>query len=247
MISAPNLDMIEWEIQASFDKAQTEPDTGRVYNMLQFCLSGDALDTESHGDKVKIIGILFAHPESEIVKKEIIPKIGSYHFRSSGYTNFYWAGYGAFWPPGHYSDQRKVLELDGTDWLYSDIAFNECRKQIENQTTWKYSGDTDLILCTARRKPETGKAGMDFSECIVCQLEQHLEAKGDHSISSFFEKIFRYAETSRNPSVYKFSDLHLLNTSKESLLDWVLKIVKMDGYFNKNKNLCIRDISKKSE
>ena len=42
-------------------------------------------------------------------------------------------------------DHKEVMEIDRTKWLFSDKAFSDVIKEIENKTSWKFSGETELI------------------------------------------------------------------------------------------------------
>jgi hypothetical protein len=242
MLIAPTLESVVSKVEDSFIEIRMKRD-GPGEALWQLMRPGDLYDEVKLVDKVKLVGLLFMHPDSKLPKADILPRLGQYHERAGKLTDFFFAGYGAYWPPDEYSDQREVAEIDGTKWYYSDRAFSVFRQQLESETRWKYSGETDLILTTARFSKSKDKGIVDFSQCITCCLEQLIRDKATTSIPAFFEQIFRFGDKD-NATVYDFSDLHLVRTAGTSLLEWVLARVKLKEFYNRNKNLAIRNIAK---
>jgi hypothetical protein len=250
MINAPTLESVVERLQRSFygkrlkielDERRTLMKTG---DQLSYLRAGDLFERVALENKVKLVGLLFMHPESELAKTDILPRIGQYHESAGEFTDFFFVGYGAYWPQNDYPDQREAVKLDGTQWLFSDRAFNRFRREIEEKTSWKYSGETDLILATARYSTTHKRAFIDYSQCITCCLEQIVRDEAAVSIPAFFEKIFHFGEKNKDATAYHFSDLHLVSTSKTSLFEWILSRVGLKDYYKKNKNLAIRDIAK---
>lgn len=194
--------------------------------------------------EAKLVGILFMQPDSKIAKEDIIPRFGYYNQRAGAATDFFFAGYGAYWPPSKYPDQRRVIDLDGIKWLYSDRAFNSFRSELQSRTAWKYSGQTDLILTSAKFIPDRSTVGLDFSQCITCCLEALVCDGAIESVPALFEKIFHFGETRAQATAYDFSDLHFLRTTGNWVLEWFLSRFGLKEYFNKNKGMAIREISR---
>jgi hypothetical protein len=242
MLHAPSLSFVLERLESSFYRSQLKERKAGGYYM-EMLVPGSLYERVPIRNKVKLIGILFMHPESSLSKGEIIPRMGLYNERAGEFTDFYFAGYGAYWPQSDYPDQRPVTKLDEIQWLYSDRAFNSFRRDIESKTRWRYSGETDLILTTARFSKSKEEPIIDFSQCIICCLEQILRDNATPSIPAFFESIFRFGESGSKSTAYEFSDIHLLNTSKTSLLEWILTRVGMKAFYEKNRNLAIRDIA----
>lgn len=243
MVIAPTLESVSAKIQSSFveRRLKPNPNVGRYAELMRV---GEGLfETVILEDKVKLIGILFVHPDSELAKKDILPRIGQYHERAGSFTDFFFAGYGAYWPPGDHADKVKAIFVDGTQWMYSERAFNEFGDELESMTRWEYSGETDLILTTASYSTKERKAVLEFGQCITCCLEELIRDKAIESVPRFFESIFRFGAKD-GATAYGFSDLHFVRTSGKSLLDWILSRVKLKEYYDKNKNLAIRNIAK---
>src|SRR5262245_40301582 len=98
---------------------------------------------------VRLTGILFARPTSPLAKAEITPNLDDLHHRSGKHIQFLCAGYrvGGDSQPG---DQAEV----NSNWVFSAERFNAFRAEMEEVTTWRYSGGVDLILINARYDAE---------------------------------------------------------------------------------------------
>jgi hypothetical protein len=106
-------------------------------------------------------------------------------------------GYGAYWPPGSVPDAQKVVNIDGTDWLYSNRLLNEFRAELERTTAWQYSGGTDLVLTNATWDAAYRSADLDFSSALAMNLEQAIADEAIPDAARWFERIFQFAESSR--------------------------------------------------
>jgi hypothetical protein len=127
-------------------------------------------------NKVQLIGILFCHPQSELAKKDILPRFDYYHERAGFQTDFFWAGYSGQWRKNTHPDSVPVPELSSTGWEFSSKGFNDFRNEIEENTSWRYSGQTDLILTTVAidndTKEYSGPTVKGMSDVV---LSQHFE------------------------------------------------------------------------
>jgi len=165
------------------------------------------------GQRVRMVGLLFAPPGAAISKAEILPRLDDFHHRSGNNIDFFCAGYGAYWPEDWAPDAQSVTTTTDprwrhtTDWLYSSKYFDDFRKEIEYAAkSWEYSGDVDLILVNAR--PDSDEmAKLDFADAIVLRIDQLKKDKAIESAPSLFENIFRYAERQRGDDpTWGFSD-----------------------------------------
>jgi len=246
MLPVTNLGSFKGTLHNLF--ARDNPKKAPKQELRMKCMRpGDSFTDTFDGDgaQSRLVGLLFINPRCELAKREIIPLLEQYHHSAGRFTHFFFPGYGTGWPPGRPRDQRSVgIEIDGSQWKFSPTAFEEFRRDVEAQTKWRFSGETDLILTTATFAAATKTVELDFKEAITCSLEQLLRDEGAPSVPAFFQKIFRFAEENSNSSAYNLSDSHLIATSKASLVSWVLSSLKMEAYFKKNKHLAIRNISK---
>ena len=175
----------------------------------------------------KVIGILLCHPESVLAKTEIIGHLSHFHYQSGDAVDFYCAGYGAYWPPNHFIDQKVVTKIDDTEWLFSDKAFSEFIQELEDTTKWKYSGETELILLPARK--ENNSVVLDYKTAITCNLEEMYKDNAFSSVRAFFTKIFRFSKlnSEKNP-LWAYSDLEGYSVVKSALKNAILSILPVN-------------------
>ncbi len=93
---------------------------------------GADLETVYLTDKVKLVGIMFCHPDSELARGQIIPRLEYLHYRSGEDPDLFWAGYGALMKDHVPADVRPVKIVEGTAWGFSDSDFNAFRATIES-------------------------------------------------------------------------------------------------------------------
>tara|TARA_Y100001970_G_scaffold56232_1_gene71256 strand:- start:3601 stop:4428 length:828 start_codon:yes stop_codon:yes gene_type:complete len=192
----------------------------------------------------KLIGILFAHPNTPLAKSEIVDHLNQFHYRSGEAVDFFCVGYGAYWPENYQSDIRKATSIDGTDWLFSDAAFSQVIDEIESLTKWQYSGETELILLSAT-KDGSGEAKLDFGSAIVCNLEAMSKDLAFTSVRAFFEGVFRFAKSNScsNPA-WGLSDAAGLSIAGSSLKQAVLSLLpnNLRDSYKKAEHYAIRNI-----
>ncbi len=193
----------------------------------------------------KLIGILFSHPKTTLAKSEIIDHLAQFHVRSGEAVDFFCVGYGAYWPPEHFADQRPVVTIEGVDWLFSEQAFSNIIDDLENNSKWLYSGETELILVAAVKK-KTGIIEIDYSNAIVCNLEAMSKDKAFTSVRAFFEGLFKYAKkNSRNNPAWGYSDKAGMGIAKSAIKDAILSLLpkNLKENYSKASHYAIRDIS----
>lgn len=195
----------------------------------------------------KLIGILFCNPNSELGKAEIFSDLTYCQYRSGTMCDFYLAGYGVYWPPDQYVDQKPVVSIDGSDWLFSEVAFNNIRKDLESSSDWIYSGKTELILLSVEKK--NGEISLNFDLAITCNLEQMKIDNAFTSVRSFFGKIFQFAENNLGEDpIWHLSDREGLSKSKDLLLDAVLSLIPehLRDTYKSAKHFAVSNISRKA-
>jgi hypothetical protein len=173
----------------------------------------------------KLIGILFAHPHAPLAKSEIVNHLNQFHYRSGEAVDFFCVGYGAYWPENYKPDVQQIINIDGTDWLFSDSAFSQVINEIEELTSWQYSGETELLLLAAV-KNEIGEIHLNFDSSIVCNLEAMHKDQAFTSVRAFFEGIFRFAKKSScSDPAWALSDAAGLRIARSALKDAVLSLL----------------------
>jgi hypothetical protein len=193
----------------------------------------------------KLIGILFCHPKSSLGGSEIVDHLSHFHLRSGDAVDFFCVGYGAYWPPEHFADQKGVTRIDGVDWLFSEMAFSNVIDEFERETAWKYSGETELILLTARRDDD-GQASLDYDSAIVCNLEAMSQAKAFTSVRSFFADVFRFAKSNTDSDpTWGLSDNKGLKLGASAVKDAVLSVLPkpLSDAYSRGEHFAVRSIA----
>jgi hypothetical protein len=147
-----------------------------------------------------MIGILFAPPYTTIGSEKVVPKLGYLNTRTAAYIHFFCAGYGGY----HFADDAtavgEVTYDDGVmiPWGFSQNKFAEFVNDMEASTSWKYSGEVDLILVD----PD-----LEFTEAIVLDIEAMVkDGTVDHP-SRLFEAVIAFARArGQEASTHALSD-----------------------------------------
>jgi len=192
---------------------------------------------------VRMVGLLFAQSRLRIAREEIVPNLTYFHHRSGDKIDFFCAGYGRYWYPQQ-EDQEAVTE-DDKPWLFSLSLFGRFRDEVEQLSTWKYSGEADLLLMNAHIDPQQASARLDFNSAVVCDLEQMKRDDAITSVPRFFEDIFRYAgKAPADDPAWGFSDKMGLHVAGSALKRVVLSLLprKLDEDYRRAEHFAIRDI-----
>lgn len=195
--------------------------------------------------KSKLVGLLFSHPESKLAQEEIIKHLPHFHLRSGNAVDFFCIGYGAFWPPNHHLNTKNVVTIEGVDWLFSEEAFSNVIDELQQESKWEYSGETDLILVSAV-KDQSGNTYLDFDNAIVCNLEGMSKDNAFTSVRSFFTGLFKYAKShSASDPTWGLSDAQGATIAKSALKDAVLSLLpaSLKDSYKKAEHYAVRNIS----
>lgn len=167
------------------------------------------------------------------MKNNILSKINQFHHRSNHNIDFYFPGYGAYWY-GCFGQEETVCNVDGVKWLYSDELYCKFIDDLESQSRWRYSGETELILINFKN------GEFDFSEMLVFWLDKMVNDQVIYSPSNFFETVFRLFKDKK--TVYNASDLLALNGVANSIFEIIKQKTPFSEVLN-NKWYCIKNYS----
>jgi hypothetical protein len=179
----------------------------------------------SASEPLRLIGLLFARPESDFSKTHIVPNLNYFNERSGASVDFFLIGYGAYWTGAFTDTYKEVVDL-GSSTMFSNGAFVDFTKQIEEKTKWKYSGSADLILLNSRYDTATQRGRLIFTNALAFDLEKAVvKLQVIDSVQGFFEAIFRYAEEQKDDNLlhglktqqFKQAGVSLLLAAAESL------------------------------
>lgn len=198
-------------------------------------LSDISENVREKGKNGRLVGVLFANPNSSLSKQEIIGHLDEFHYYSEKNIDFYCAGYGAWLPPS--PEIKTVTKVGDIPWVFDNKKFVELIKDFEKNTSWKYSGEVELILLdTDLSNPN----GLNFSSTIVCNLEEMIKAGTFSSVRNFFYKLFNNTEL----TAWHISDKLGIEVGKRNLLGLFLETFKLKSLYDQERSLVIRDISK---
>ncbi len=183
------------------------------------------------------IGILITRPDLE-TGKDIINSLGYYHHLTGKNINFFLPGFGAYWPDEMYPDQENVVTIDHATWSFSNMMFVDFIHELEEITTWKYTGESELLLISYHDQ------FLDFSVASQFWLDQMLKDGVISSTSSFFTQLARLAK--KNNSVSSMRRMSgLANISKSLIDEFVDSLPKyLSHTIREGKYYIARDFSK---
>lgn len=187
-----------------------------------------AFERRRYRGKIRMVGLLFARPESSLAASEILPHLEYYHHRSGDHIDFFCAGYGKYWENSRdeFPDQRLVSRVKDENWLYSSAKFNAFREEVERMTRWRYSGGSDLLLTNGRYDSDKHIGYLDFSTSVVCQLDQMKSDGAILKVETFFEDVFRFAERfGGDDPTWGFSDRMGVKAAGSAIKRFVLSLI----------------------
>jgi hypothetical protein len=173
---------------------------------------------------VNITGVLLARPQHEFAKKETLPHLDFWHYRSDSYTEFFCVGYTDDVP----EEDRKaevVARVGGKEWYFSPKAFIEIVNRIQRETSWRYDDECYLLITNCRFDRSLGRAWLDFEGSMVVNLGQAVKDKAIPSATYLADLLFEFAkninEDDTDP-VWVLSDKLGVRVLKKSLFEYLL-------------------------
>ena len=130
--------------------------------------------------------------------------------------------------------------------MFSLDAYGRFQREIERLSSWRYSGEADLLLMNGVRGKQDGPASLDFSSAIVCDLDRMIRDGAIHTVRRFFEDIFRFAEEAKTTDpTWGFSDKMGARTAGSALKRVILSLLPKDlgDDYKRAEHFAIRDVS----
>ncbi len=185
---------------------------------------------------VRPVGLIFGRPTCKVFKEELLPDREYYNLRSGRNVELFYMGFAdpdeEYLPIGVFDDAN-----------FSQDSFVSAVEDFESKTKWRYSGATDLILLNSWFSPK-GRVYLDFSCVLVLNLEDAIESKLIKSARTLLEEIIRQSSGSTTDVVMKVSDVVFLRSARNSLLSWVMGLLKLKAEDLGNAySSCVRDVS----
>jgi len=144
-----------------------------------------------------IVGVLFANPRKTLVKQEILENLEYANKRSGAYIDFYFAGYSKY---RTYDEEENTINApNGNKWYFSPKMYNDFINQFEACSSWKYSGETELLLLEYRN------GTLCFDKVIRLWIDKLVRDENIYSVSNLFETIYRVARDKTEIDEFSFS------------------------------------------
>jgi hypothetical protein len=178
-------------------------------------------------DPAPIVALVFAPPFRKLASEKIIPRFGYLNSRSAKYIHFFCAGYSGYNQVPEAQQLGDVSYDNGViiPWAFSQRDFGEFINEMERRTSWRYSGEADMILL----EPEFGFSGqpptLRFTEAVVFDIEAMVKDGTLDQPSRLFEAIIRYARTQEVRSTADFSNRRGIGILGEAAADAVLEFL----------------------
>lgn len=169
--------------------------------------------------RTDIIGLLFAPPFTDVGKENLAPRLGYLDGRSGQHIHFFCAGYGGY----RFADDLVPIGAMHYDngvvipWGFSQRKFVSFVNELEGMTSWKYSGESDLILAD----PD-----LAFDDCVVFDIEAMVKDGAIDNPARLFEASIRYARHKKEiASAGDFSDRKGVGLLGDAAMEGILTMI----------------------
>lgn len=141
-----------------------------------------------------LCAIVFAPPFSEIASKGVLPRLGYLHHRSGETIHFYCVGFGAYGRDGVTKPRDAVRvgsvrlpddRQDQNHWWFSESKFASFVQAMHDTTSWRYSGETELLLFGPSLNPR---------DCLCLKLLQMIADGALLTPAKLFEDLVNYSQ-----------------------------------------------------
>ena len=168
----------------------------------------------------KLFALLFTRPGNRLSKQEIIPNLDYLHYHSEDHVDFYCVGYHQL---KESNSKKEIVKVGDGSWGYSNLDFNKMKQYFENETKWKYSGRTDLII--ANYAVNAGQSiFINYGKAITINLEKAIECRAISSVEEFFTSISNFAKNKRSKDpTTTFMKNEVINIGKNTLWDFIVQ------------------------
>ncbi len=191
---------------------------------------------------VSFRGILFARPESQVAKTQVIPHLSYFDLDAGNAFNFSCVGYSV-----SETVRSAVVTINGKKWDFNDAKFIEVKDDFQAHTLWKYSGGVDLILCNQVVDIKTADRWLELKNSVCISIDELLKKKFILSFETFFQSIINFAKgyEGSKPS-WDFSDTQGLRLAGKSIKDSIVHLLPKPLRDNVSaaERFAVRDIGK---
>jgi len=205
--------------------------------------------TAAHGSQIEwsqLVGILFCMPSTKLGKEEVLPHLDYFHHRSGSALTCFCPGYVRLKGEAAVIASQLTASIGESTWRFDAAEYNRLRSELEGNTTWRYSGESDLLVLQVHG--DRGSIQLDFSTTILCNLEQMLKDGTISSFRAFFERLVQFAESRAvSPSAaWGLSDHLGVKLAGDLLVEAILGLLPdtAQTLYKKGKHFVVRDVSK---
>ena len=180
------------------------------------------------------IGILITRPELP-TGKDILNSLEYYHFRTGKSVNFYLPGYGAYCN-NDYPDSKIVTTIDNVNWSFSNQMFALFIEDLEKNSKWQYSGESELLLVDLK------EGTLSYEKMMQFYLDKMIRDGVIYSVDQFFEDLFRICKDSMN----QISNALGMNKAKQVSIDVLLDKLPLGlgNVFIQEKYFCVKNMER---
>ena len=170
---------------------------------------------------------------------DIIQRIEYLNIRSGNTLHFYCAGYGAYQPDIHDAEKLNsnfTYNRNGIPWTFSQKQFADFVNDLEKESNWTYSGNTEIIIL---------ENSENFKNCIVLKIDEMIKDKIIDSANDIIEALIQYSR--KNNSVQKISIKEISKINSEETIKGVLSLLpkpfeNLWNVLNKGKHYTLVDL-----
>lgn len=182
------------------------------------------------------VGILITRPELP-TGKDILNSLEYYHFRTGKLVNFYLPGYGAYWN-SDYPDSKIVTTIDNVNWSFSNQMFALFIEDLEKNSKWQYSGESELLLVDLK------EGNLSYEKMMQFYLDKMIRDGIIYSVDQFFEDLFRICKD--KDSLNQISNAFGMNKANQVSIDVLLDKLPLGlgNVFIQEKYFCVKNMER---
>jgi hypothetical protein len=137
---------------------------------------------------VRLKGLLFARPSSDLTKNQILPNLNYFHLDSADRFDFMCVGY--FEARGA---DTVITTIGEKAWSFNDQHFIKLKDELEGKSKWQYSGGADLVLCNEIE--DSSGTSLNLQTALCLDLDRLLKESAIVSFETFFQGVVRFAKS----------------------------------------------------
>lgn len=147
----------------------------------------EVVEHERRIENMEIVVFLFVKPTSQDAT-DIIQEFEYIHYNSAKYCSVYAIGYSDDPQKKNTSHYKKVAEIIGSEWYFSNKTFVEFENSLEKRIKWEYSGETEVLIL--QNNPR-GRDPLNFSNYVAIDVNKGLREGYIDSFQMFMESLIR--------------------------------------------------------